>query len=261
MSDGVDNLVGAIGDAIKTAPTLYEDAFQPAIQEVGKLAARIPRAINAAFSGLDKWILNKEYRIDETKKLLAYKLENVDPQKIVEPEPYVAIPAIQSISYSMNSEELRNLYANLLAKAMNIDTKETVHPAYIETIKQLSPDDAAYFKHIGSLDYRPMIDVVLNLSSSSMIRIAGNINLFSNDHAPNFELVLDGLSRLGLVNVPSGIWYGNESVYEKLISLLKKDFILENYTSQFPNAIDITFIKKKLDITTYGKNFYNTCCI
>lgn len=86
MSDGIDKLAGAIGDTLKTAPTLYEDALQPTVQEVGKFAARIPRAINAAFSGLDKWILNREYTIDETKKLLTKKLENVDPEKIITPD-------------------------------------------------------------------------------------------------------------------------------------------------------------------------------
>lgn len=68
MSEGLYKLADGVGDTLKTAPTLYEDALQPTVQEVGKFAARIPRAINAAFSGLDKWILNKEYAIDETKK-------------------------------------------------------------------------------------------------------------------------------------------------------------------------------------------------
>ncbi len=47
MPEGLDKLAGAIGDTLKTAPTLYEDALQPTVQEVGKFAARIPRAINA----------------------------------------------------------------------------------------------------------------------------------------------------------------------------------------------------------------------
>lgn len=148
MPEGLNKLAGAIGDTLKTAPTLYEDALQPTVQEIGKFAARIPRAINAAFSGLDKWILNKEYAIDETKKLLVQKLENVNPEKIVEPEHYVAIPTIQAISYSINREELRNLYANLLAKAMNSDTKDMVHPSFIEIIKQLSPTDALVLNKI-----------------------------------------------------------------------------------------------------------------
>ena len=68
MPEGHDTLIKGVGKAVETVPELYEDAFQPAVQESGKLLALIPRAINAAFSGLDKWILNKEYSIEETKK-------------------------------------------------------------------------------------------------------------------------------------------------------------------------------------------------
>ena len=171
MPEGLNKLAGAIGDTLKATPTIYKDALQPTVQEVGKFAARIPRAINAAFSGIDKWILNKEYAIDETKKLLAQKLENVEPEKIVTPEPYVAIPAIQSISYSMNSDELRNLYANLLAKAMNSDTKDLVHPSFVEIIKQMSPIDSLVFKTIMERKANPLIDLVYEKTKESNLQL------------------------------------------------------------------------------------------
>lgn len=261
MTDGLNQLAKGIGKAIETVPDLYEDAFQPTVQETGRLVSRIPRAINAAFSGLDKWILNKEYSIDETKKLLSQKLENVEPEKIVEPEPYVAIPAIQAISYSMNSNELRDLYANLLAKAMNTDTKESVHPAYIETIKQLSPEDAAYFKHIYVLKTRPLIDVKLELPNSLTFTIAENSNLFSMGYVKNFALSLDNLCRLGLVRIPNGIWYGDDSIYEQLLSTVKTEYTLEKYKHLRPDATEMSFEKKRIDITDYGTNFYTTCVI
>lgn len=71
----------------------------------------------------------------ETEKLLEQKLKNIDEEKIVSPESYVAVPAIQAISYSMNSDELRNLYANLLAKAMVTPTKDAVHPSFVGNYK------------------------------------------------------------------------------------------------------------------------------
>lgn len=261
MPEGLDQLAKGIGKAIQTVPELYQDAFQPTVQETGKLVSRIPRAINAAFSGLDKWILNREYSIDETKKLLAQKLENVEPEKIVEPEPYVAIPAIQAISYSMNSEELRDLYANLLAKAMNTDTKESVHPAYIETIKQLSPEDAAYFKHIYPLETRPLIDVKLELPNSLTATIATNSNLFSLGYTKNFALSLDNLYRLGLVKIPDGIWYGDDSIYEQILFAVKSEYTLEKYNHLRPDATEISFTKKRIDITDYGTSFYTTCVV
>ena len=124
MSNGLDNFANSLGKAIETVPGLYDDALKPAAQESGKTLSLIPRAINAALAPIRQWIAQKEYNVAETEKLLAKKLEKLDQQKIVTPEPYVAVPAIQAISYSMNSQELRELYANLLAKSMNSDTKD-----------------------------------------------------------------------------------------------------------------------------------------
>lgn len=213
MTEGLDKLTGAIGDTLKTAPTLYEDALQPTVQEVGKFAARIPRAINAAFSGLDKWILNKEYAIDETKKLLEKKLENVDPDKIVEPESYVAVPAIQAISYSMNSEELRNLYANLLAKAMNSDTKDMVHPSFVEIIKQMSPYDARVLKEIAHNQPFQILniyyckyqnstnspDFLLSLEEPSEKRGFEGITFITDISPDMVNISFDNILRLGLI--------------------------------------------------------------
>ncbi len=261
MTEGLNKLTGAVGDTLKTAPTLYEDALQPTVQESGKSLALIPRAINAALLPLRQWIAEREYKLAETEKLLAQKLEHVSEDKIITPEAYVAVPAIQAVSYSMNSEELRNLYANLLAKAMNYDTKNSVHPAYIETIKQLSPDDASYFKYICSLKYRPMIDVLLDFPNALTKTLAENSNLFSTGHVANFGLTLDNLSRLGLVTIPHGIWYGDDSPYEQLLSILKTEYTIEKYLSFHPDAIGISYNKKRIDITSYGDSFYSTCCI
>ena len=259
MSNGLEQLISGIGKAIKTVPEFYEDALQPTVKETGKFVSRIPRAINAAFSGLDKWILIKEYSVDETKKLLAKKLKNVDPDKIVVPEAYVAVPAIQAISYAMNSKELRNLYANLLAKSMNVDTKNTEHPAFVETIKQLSPEDAIFFKHICPLPARPIVDVMLDLPSALTITIAENANLFGKKYVNNFPLALDNLCRLGLVNIPEGMWYGDGSLYTNLMDVLKKEYTLEKYKHINPSSTGICFTKKRIDITPYGQNFYNIC--
>lgn len=126
-------LAGGVGKAVETVPDIYDDALKPAAQESGKTLALIPRAINAALSPLRQWIAQREYNVAETEKLLAKKLENIEPEKIVSPEPYVAVPALQAISYSMNSDELRELYANLLAKSMCIDTKNSVHPLLLKS--------------------------------------------------------------------------------------------------------------------------------
>lgn len=264
MSEGLDKLAGAFGDTLKTAPTLYEDALQPTVREVGKFAARIPRAINAAFSGLDKWILNKEYAIDETKKLLAQKLENVDPEKIVEPEAYVAVPAIQAISYSMNSNELRNLYANLLAKAMNSDTKDQVHPAFVEIIKQMSPLDSLVFKTIMERDANPIIDLVYNkyesdipiaIESQTIIENVTDINIAPVE---TVGISIDNLVKQGLISIPRGKAYVDSTLYN---NILKTPFYIAQQQS-CPDTSDgfkFSHNNKMINKTHLGNLFYKIC--
>ena len=254
-----DELIEVIDKAVEKIPTVYDDGLKQATQESGKIFALLPRTINAALVPLRKWIAEREYNLAETEKILAKKLEKVGEEKIITPEPYVAVPAIQAISYTMNSKELRDLYANLLAKAMNSDTKDMVHPAYLETIKQLSPEEAMYFKYICSLKIRPMVDVQLDLPEGLSVTISTNANLFSADYNKFFELTIDNLTRLGLINIPYGVWYGEVSVYETLIGELKRKFNLDQWKEKYPEATGISFPKKRIDLTAYGINFYETC--
>ena len=70
----------------------------------------------------------------------------------------------------MNSEELRNMYANLLAASMLKDEKENAHPSFVEIIKQLSPDEAKLLKKISeSGDAYPLIDVKLNVAGGGIL--------------------------------------------------------------------------------------------
>lgn len=250
-----------LGETLKTVPELYHDALQPSAQETGKILARIPRAINAAFSGLDKWILNREYSVDETKKLLAKKLNNVNPDKIVEPEPYVAIPAIQAISYAMNSDELRNLYANLLAKSMISDTKDTVHPSFVEIIKQMSPIDARIFQLIIETPVRPLIDLRKRTSDGNFCVFQSHCSWIKDFSIKQSATAIDNLLRLGLIEIPYGISYTNSQAYSlvrqnpEFISFEQhsRDFLVSDETFEYKN--------RYIELSELSKLFYNICVL
>jgi len=110
---------------------VYNDVGKTVIKPTGALISLVPRAIKAALLPLEKWILNREYNLAETKKLLEEKLKDVPPELIESPEPHVAVPAFQYISYCMDNHVLRDMYANLLASSMNKIAKNNVHPSYI----------------------------------------------------------------------------------------------------------------------------------
>lgn len=259
MPQGLDNFIGAVGDAIKTAPTFYEDALKPTVQETGKILALIPQTIEAALLPLRQWNIEREYKFAETKKLLEHKLKNVDPEKIVTPEAYVAIPAIQAISYSMNSEELRNLYANLLAKAMNSDTKDIVHPSFVEIIKQMAPIDAKIFEQIMSVSNRPLISINIQHKSK-------DFDLFSEycswikDYSLNQCLIsFNNLIRLGLIEIPMLEAYSTDEEYlcVRQNPLFKAEE--KKCLSKLQNGEQIYYEKRYIKINEISTLFYNIC--
>lgn len=262
MPEGLDKFLKATGEAIEKVPEVYDDILKPVAQETGKLLGRVPRAINAALSGCDVWILNKEYNIEETKKLLAKKLENVPPEKIVQPEPYVAVPALQAISYSMNNEELRELYANLLSKAMNIDTKDFVHPCFTDLIKQMSPLDAKVFKSIMESSITPLLTIKKHdkITNGANILIE-NISWLTFASYNAISVSINNLCRLGLIEIPYFDNYTDKTNYD----CIKQNPWFKAFLLQYQSTIDSTKDELKLEEHYIKKNdlsnLFNQICI
>ena len=97
------------------AKDAYQDTGKPVLKPTGELLGLIPRTIKAVLLPLEKWVVGREYNLAETQKLLQQKLENIPPEQIVSPEAHIAVPAIRYISYCMDNDELRNMYANLVS--------------------------------------------------------------------------------------------------------------------------------------------------
>ena len=64
------------------AKKAYTDLGHPVAAPTGELVGLVPRAIRAALAPVEKWVLQQEYNVNETKKLLAEKLKNVSPTLI-----------------------------------------------------------------------------------------------------------------------------------------------------------------------------------
>ncbi|WP_312637010.1 DUF4393 domain-containing protein [Oscillibacter sp.] len=196
-------IVDGAATVLNTVPEVYSDLAKPAACETGKFLGRIPRAINAALAPLDLWITKREYNLEKTKKLIEAELENVDPSKIVSPEAYVAVPALQSIAYSMDSDELRAMYAKLLAKAMNTDYRDLIHPGFVEIIRQMSPLDADNLQIFKGGETLPVAEYRLIHVGTNYNVIQTNVFL-ENVHVQDIDqqaASLSSLSRLGLISI------------------------------------------------------------
>lgn len=257
---GLGDLEVSTGKELKTVPELYDDGLKSAVQESGKTLALLPRVINAALAPVRIWVAQKEYNVAETEKLLAKKLEKVGVENVVSPEAYVAVPALQAISYSMNSEELRDLYANLLSSAMTKDRKWTVHPSYVEVIKQITPDEAKLLKSlVNKEDVFPLVDVrLITPEKSYLVKVRNFTNIAEGvcEFPANIFAYLDNLTRLKILEIPSGVRITDDNEYKPL----EANPVIQNLIkSKVPDGFEWEIEHKEFNITEYGHNFIDTC--
>ena len=69
-------------------------------------------------------------------------LEIIPEEKRCEPPLNVVGPALEAAKYHIEDDTLCEMFATLVASAMNTDTRDATHPSFVEIIKQLSPVDA-----------------------------------------------------------------------------------------------------------------------
>lgn len=271
LADAGENLLNAATDNAEILKDVYNDAAKPAAQEIGKALAepikgvtRIGRLFNAIFSSLDIWILNREYSIQETMKLLEKKLKNVPDEKLVTPPNYVFVPALQAISISIDNAILREMYAKLLAKSIYEETSAQTHPAYVDIIRQMSPIDATIFNNIVS-DKKslPIKEFYFNNKSAGSATLGiCFLTSINSLEVVDVSTSLSNLIRLGLLS-KSNQKLKDKSLYDAIDNNPQVCEYLNDVMPEFiknPSNDAIVYEDKLLCLTAFGVSFYDICC-
>lgn len=245
-----------INETAELIDDIYNDGAKQIVQESGKTLALIPQTINAILLPLRKWIAEREASLEEVKILLEKKLRNIDVKEIVEPEKYVAVPALQAISYSMNSEVLKNMYANLLVNSMKKDTKENVHPSFVEMIKQMSPNDAKIFTKIHDDNPKPIMYLwAKNKNEEGYFAQVNNLTWINIYDYEVVSVCIDNLKRMGLIEIAEG-----EYTHDPNYNNIRETSEYKRFKKEYDDS-DIVVIEKKhfIKITALGNSFYKIC--
>jgi hypothetical protein len=138
--------IGAIQQVLDSKLLLaaYTDGGATAIKESGDLLVDciktirlilFPFQISSALQDLLVSFLNQTIR-------------KVAPEHRIKPATEILIPIIQKIQYT-NNNILKDLYSNLLARAMDKTHVYEAHPGFIFTLCQLSPDEVLIVQRLS----------------------------------------------------------------------------------------------------------------
>ncbi|WP_460163465.1 DUF4393 domain-containing protein [Pseudomonas sp. S2_F03] len=260
--NNVKATIEAVTGLVKAVP-VYEDAVQPAAKQIGKSLETIGKAINVALApvGMLVWGYEKCQEFISTK--VADRLKDVPPEDIITPKPNVAGPAIEALRFTGHEESLRDMYANLLATAMDKNTSDGAHPAFVEIIKQLTPDEARLIAYFMEPKPFPLITV----RSESKANGGGfdamkSVSLFGRE--ANLEIsnlipsYLDNLRRLGLIQIPESYSYTGPGVYDELEGS-ESVVAMKQYIEQVQEERVCRFDRKAVVVTSLGRQFGSVC--
>lgn len=211
-------------------------------------------AVNFAF---DK---AREYFNNKFQQDISEKAASIPPEYLIEPKASVAGPALQSLAFSHEEPNLKAMYLNLLATAMDNRVATNAHPAFVEIIKQLDSEDAQllldalrsegaipivqiHSKLKNNVGYRVLLTHLLNLNDSETGTVVEN---------PQLPAVIDNWLRLGLVEVAYDKHINSPGIYSWVEQ--RPEFIRLSESNNF-NESKVEYQKGLLYRTAFGNKF------
>ena len=240
-----------------TKEEIYKDVLKPTVVEAGKGLALIPRIVNGCLANVEMWCMNREFMVKKLKVELERRLEEIDQDNVVNANSRIFVSSAQAISSCWDEESIRNMYLNLMVADMNANTKEQVHPGFIEIIRQMDTLDVKLFTMIYSMDILPICN----------IRNGNNVNgyiLIYEYMLPDEFLVLadskklvkslNNLERLNLIEIDMNASYTHDEHYlgiENSVAFIELQKLLGD---------EFNCVKGCINKNTFGTDFFNICC-
>lgn len=247
---------------ISKAVPIYQDAVQPSAQEIGKSLAVVTKTVNVALAPIKALVWGYEQIEEFIITRVSEKLKNTPEENITTPPPEVAGPAVEALRFAGHNENLRELYANLLATSMDKVTSYKAHPGFVELLKNLSSDEAILLQAFISQKMYPLIDIRGKSKDSKLgyailrsnySHLHKKVNLASSDLLPTY---LDNLCRLGILEIPPLVNMTAPDTYEPL----ENDSELDQVRHLITNVMDRTveYGRKTIGLTAYGSQFVDS---
>ncbi|TDM51415.1 DUF4393 domain-containing protein [Aliivibrio fischeri] len=103
---------------------------------------------NVVLHPVKKANITYRYKLEQFERDLKEKMDAIPKDKFVEPPLRITGPTLEALKYTFDTKEIRELYLELLASAMNMDKVNDTHASFVDIIKVLSPTDAYIFNRV-----------------------------------------------------------------------------------------------------------------
>lgn len=250
------------GIAEKLAIPIYEEVLSPFAKELSKGLVSIARMVNSSVFLVEDSV----HAVTNVLRMTAENLALLPPDRVSFERPRIALQALNEARFTINEEDIQRLFANLITTSLDSNESALAHPAYIETIKQLQPDEARILRLMFNKEkhrkgHAPTIDVIQKNSQDIGLGITSTtaeVNLICEDaaceHQGNSALYFSNLKRIGILSHSSGTSFARNE-HERIFEHEKVNQIcLVN-----PSLDKVSFSEGQYNFTGFGWGFVRSC--
>ena len=231
---------------------------------MGQALQTVAKTVHIALTPVSALVWGYDQIKDFVSKKVSEKLQYTPIERIESPSPNVAGPALEALRYVGYEENLRELFANLLATSLDAETAKQAHPSFVEILKQVTPDEAKILVTISDGRSIPILTIrseedEKKRSGFDAYRHLCVVGLESGCDSPDLTpKYLDNLARLGLISIYYDSSYTDKDLYKPIKEHIQFDQLINNVKSggRHPKIVE-----GRASLTELGKMFCQACVI
>lgn len=241
---------------------IHQNVPETAKQTDGALSTVVGFFNNVVLYPVKKANLTFKYKLEAFEEDLREKTKHIPPECLQVPSTMIAGPTLEALRYTYDEKELRDMYENLLASAMDSRVAAGAHPSFVDAVKQMTPLEAQIieivnqnnnqlkcaevtfnikntFKHYGRAMPEHFVEELCGLEDPFLISSS-----------------ITNLERLGIIKITMfGIKEADYETFKNHPYVLERKALFEEWGGEF----DVNVSGHALMLTNYGYQFVNIC--
>ena len=203
------------------------------------------------------------YKLEAFEDDLKEKIKGIPAENLQVPPVKIAGPVLEALRYTYDEDDLREMYEEMLASAMDNRKEGSIHRSYVDAVRQMESLDAQVLRRIYDLSQITTTQIKFYKGGTNQWYINAmpyHYNAQLCDLGDPFQISssISNLLRLGLLISTAG--FLNDGVPERL---KKESYVQERYLAykkiDSGVTMDVSIDCHIISLDSYGRRFVDVC--
>ncbi|MFL2116264.1 DUF4393 domain-containing protein [Marinilactibacillus psychrotolerans] len=251
---------------VNIVPDLPESTKEEALNPSANLLGQAFRGIaHKVLDPLVRYNIVKDNEMDDFSEKIRNKTSNIPIEHRDSSKIGLTLKAVEDSSYQLNTEELRELFSNLISASVDSRKNSNLLPSFSTILKDLSAEDARLYKKLFEVVTVASVNIkLINRKESRVLPFLDNI-ILNDDGSMSYEPIsINTLERLGLIKIEKATliqpnFMKNYSDFKKGSNLFYERALneVQRQKSLTPSFNEFDIVEGYITLTNLGKSLGN----